>query len=94
MVEDWLKPDLLKEDINEDLERLEEPILIREVKQLIPNFPDAVDITYFDMSEGEGGLLVGTLLTEEEQDNYEKRHMWTMEIALAIQASRSAGGDA
>lgn len=84
----WLLPSgskILQEDINADLQRLDADVLVTEIKQAGPYYPEAMEITYVDkVTGGEQGVLIGTMLTQAEYHVYEDRHTWTMEIALAI----------
>ncbi len=92
----WLLPrgsKTLREDINADLQRVYCNVLVSEVKQMGPEYLDAVEVTYLDKTTGgEQGVLIGTMLTQEEFGDYEDRHRWTMEIALAIEITWRRGG--
>ena len=68
-------------DINTDLMRLNSRIHVVSLGQ-IPDYLDSYEITF--TLNGERGVMIGVLITDDEFQDYDRRHMWTMDVAEAL----------
>ncbi len=76
--------DLLRIDINVDLQRLQADVTVERIEP-IPEYTDAFRLHYTDHEGGDGcAALIGMMITNLEYGSYEERHIWTMDIAEAL----------
>ena len=73
--------EILITDINTDLTRLDSTIHVMSLIQL-PDYPDSYELTF--TREGVQGIQIGVLITDYEFQDYDTRHLWTMDVAEAL----------
>lgn len=84
-----LLPELLLADINNALNARGSRVTCDQLKQVGAPFEEAMEVSYCN-EYGQWGLLIGTLLTKEEHNSYNRRHAWASTIAEAIIVSEEA----
>ncbi len=76
--------DLLRIDINVDLQRLRTNITVDAVEPIF-EYPDAYRLIYTDHDNPDSsGSLIGIMISDLDYSSYEERHIWTMDNAEAL----------